>query len=104
MRWLNRNTVAQICTSMLEFVPSVVIYVLHFLCLQVMNAAAKLGISITVSPVGNDGQYNGSTTTTSSVDRSKEWQPTYNLDEDSLLYQLRASLVQTLDASMRKLL
>lgn len=68
-----------------------------------MHAAAKLGISITISPVGSDLPTSGSPATVSSVDRTKEWQPAFTLDEESLLHQLRASLVQTLDASMRKL-
>lgn len=68
-----------------------------------MQAAAKLGISITVSELGSDLPTSG-TATVSSVDRTKEWQPTLTLDEDGLLHQLRASLLQALDASTRKLL
>ncbi|KAF2300516.1 hypothetical protein GH714_013904 [Hevea brasiliensis] len=71
----------------------------HF---QVMQAAAKLGISITISQVGCDSPTSGTPATMSSVDR-KEWQPAFTLDEDGLLYQLRATLMQALDAYMPKL-
>ncbi|PON35303.1 Cytochrome B561-related [Parasponia andersonii] len=70
--------------------------------IQVMQAAAKLGISITVSQVGSDLQTSGSATV-SSADRSKEWQPTVTLDEDGLLHQLRVTLLQAIDASTSKL-
>lgn len=66
-----------------------------------MNAAAKLGISITISPVGSDLSRSGSPATVSPIDRPKEWQPAFTLDEESVLHQLRASLVQSLDASIR---
>lgn len=69
-----------------------------------MHAAAKLGISISISPVGSDLPTSGSPVAVFPIDRTKEWQPAFNLDEESLLHQLRASLVQTLDASIRKLL
>ncbi|KAJ4949979.1 hypothetical protein NE237_026811 [Protea cynaroides] len=46
----------------------------------------KCRVSITVSP----------------IDGSKEWQPTFKLDEDGMLHQLRATLVQAIDASMSK--
>lgn len=65
-----------------------------------MQAAAKLGISITISQVGSDLPASG-TATLSPIDRSKEWQPTVTLDEDGLLHQLRATLIQALDASTR---
>jgi hypothetical protein len=67
-----------------------------------MQAAAKLGISITISQVGSDTP-SENTATVSSTDR-KEWQPTFSLDEDGLLSQLRATLLQALDASTCKLL
>ncbi|KAI9196150.1 hypothetical protein LWI28_021471 [Acer negundo] len=70
--------------------------------IQVMNAASKLGISITISPVGSDLRTSGSPASVSPIDRTKEWQPAFTLDEDGLLYQLRASLVQSLDASTPK--
>lgn len=68
-----------------------------------MNAAAKLGISITINPIGIDLP-SGSPAMVSPIDKTKEWQPAFTPDEDSLLHQLRAIIVQTLDASMRKLL
>lgn len=68
-----------------------------------MQAAAKLNISITVSPVGSDLPTSG-TATVSSIDRTMEWQPTLTLDEDGYLHQLRAAFLQVLDASTRKLL
>jgi len=65
-----------------------------------MEGAAKFGVSITVSQVG-EVRVSG-TSTVSQIDRSKEWSPTYTLDEDGLLHQLRATLVQALDAATRK--
>lgn len=65
-----------------------------------MQSAAKLGISITISQVGSELP-SGGTATVSSMDRNKEWQPTVTLDEDGLLHQLRATLLQALDASKR---
>ncbi|CAK7327431.1 unnamed protein product [Dovyalis caffra] len=70
--------------------------------IKVMQAAAKLGISITISQVGSDTPSENHATM-SSVDR-KEWQPAFSLDEDGLLSQLRATLQQALDASIPKLL
>ncbi|XP_065868127.1 uncharacterized protein [Euphorbia lathyris] len=70
--------------------------------IQVMQAAAKLGISITISQVGNDSQTSGTPATVSSIDRN-EWQPALTLDEAGLLQQLRATLLQALDSSMPKL-
>lgn len=67
-----------------------------------MQAAAKLGISITISQVGSDTP-SENPATVSSTDR-KEWQPTFSLDEDGLLSQLRATLLQGLDASAGELL
>lgn len=55
-----------------------------------MEAATKLGISITVSPVVSDSPSAGL--------------PASGPDEDGLFHQLRASLVQTLDASQRSLM
>lgn len=66
-----------------------------------MQAAAKLGISVTISQVGSDSPTGGTPASMSSVDR-KEWQPAFALDEDGLLYQLRATLMQAIDAYMRK--
>lgn len=70
---------------------------------QVMQAAAKLGISITINQVGSDLPTTGTPATVSPIDRTKEWQPTFTLDEDGLLHQLRATLVQALDVSLPKL-
>ncbi|KAF7135917.1 hypothetical protein RHSIM_Rhsim08G0043200 [Rhododendron simsii] len=70
--------------------------------MQVMQAATKLGISITISKVGSNLPTTGTRATVSSVERPDEWQPA-TLDEDSLLHQLRATLVQALDASTPKL-
>lgn len=69
--------------------------------IQVMQAAAKLGISITISQVGSDTP-SENPATVSSTDR-KEWQPTFSLDEDGLLSQFRATLLQALDTSTLKL-
>lgn len=57
---------------------------------------------ITVSQVGSDLPTTSSATV-SSMDGTKEWQPTLTLDEDGLLHQLRARLVQAIDASTCKL-
>lgn len=70
---------------------------------QVMQAASKLGISITINQVGSDLPVAGTSATASPIDHTKEWQPTFTLDEDELLHQLRASLVHTLDTSTQKL-
>nr|DAD20743.1 TPA_asm: hypothetical protein HUJ06_022206 [Nelumbo nucifera] len=51
-----------------------------------MQAASKLGISITVNKVGSDSPNTGAPTTVSPIDGSKEWQPTFTLDEDGLLH------------------
>lgn len=71
--------------------------------IQVMQAAAKLGISITISQVGSDLPTTGTPATVSPIDRTKEWQPAFTLDEDGILHQLRATLVQAIDASTSKL-
>ncbi|CAI0542365.1 unnamed protein product [Linum tenue] len=68
---------------------------------QVMQTAAKLGFSVTVSQVGNDSVSVETPATLSSIDR-KEWQPAFTLDEDGLLHQLRASLLHAIDASTPK--
>lgn len=57
---------------------------------------------ITVSQVGSDMPTTRNATV-SSMDGTKEWQPTLTLDEDGLLHQLRARLVQAIDASTCKL-
>uniref|UniRef100_A0A2P2JQY0 Uncharacterized protein MANES_04G024400 n=1 Tax=Rhizophora mucronata TaxID=61149 RepID=A0A2P2JQY0_RHIMU len=71
--------------------------------IEVMQAAAKLGVLITINPVGSDPPTSGTTATVSSMDR-KEWQPAFALDEDGILHQLCATLVQALDASTPKLI
>lgn len=69
-----------------------------------MQTTSKLGVNVTVSQVGSDLPTNGTVNSALPVDRTKGWQPSYSLDEDALLYQLRATLVQAIDASMRKYL
>ncbi|KAJ0729235.1 hypothetical protein HanLR1_Chr07g0250681 [Helianthus annuus] len=66
-----------------------------------MEAASKLGISVTISKVGTDLTA-GATATVASSERTNDWQPAYTLDEEGLLLQLRTTLVQTLDASMSR--
>ncbi|XP_050369829.1 uncharacterized protein LOC126787953 [Argentina anserina] len=65
---------------------------------QVMEAASKLGISLTISQIGSDLPTTG-TTSVSSTDRSKEWQQTLTLDEDGVMHQVRATLLQYINAS-----
>ncbi|KAJ4979864.1 hypothetical protein NE237_010644 [Protea cynaroides] len=69
---------------------------------QVMQSAIRLGITITVSQVGSGSPSTGVSTTVSPIDGSKEWQQAFTLDEDGMLHQLRATLVQAIDASMSK--
>ncbi|CAI8616421.1 unnamed protein product [Vicia faba] len=66
---------------------------------QVMQAAAKLGISITVNQVGNDTLSTVTASTLPSIDKTQEWQPTVTLNEDGLLHQLHSTLVQAIEAS-----
>lgn len=73
-----------------------------FFHIQVMQAAAKLNISVTISQVGSDVPSSGTTTAASPMNRTNDWQPAASVDEEGLLHQLRAALVQALDASMRK--
>lgn len=68
--------------------------------IKVMQTAAKLGISISINQIGNDSPAIGTPT---SASPNKEWQPLFTLDEDGILHQLRAGLVQSLDGSMSKL-
>lgn len=70
--------------------------------LRVMQAAAKLGITITISQVGSDTPSKGTTGTASPIKMTGEWQPAVAVDEDGLLQQLRTTLVQALDASLLK--
>ncbi|PWA49077.1 Cytochrome B561-related protein [Artemisia annua] len=71
--------------------------------LKVMEAAAKLGISVTISKVGIDSTAEATANVTSN-ERNNDWQPAYTLDEEGLLLQLRTTLVQTLDSMSRPLL
>uniref|UniRef100_A0A7N0UTH4 Transmembrane protein 209 n=1 Tax=Kalanchoe fedtschenkoi TaxID=63787 RepID=A0A7N0UTH4_KALFE len=71
--------------------------------IQVMQSAAKLGISITINPVGIDQPTPELPQNLAPNDRTTEWQPTVNLNEDGLLHQLRATLVQAIDASTPKM-
>ncbi|XP_014519263.1 uncharacterized protein LOC106776345 [Vigna radiata var. radiata] len=68
--------------------------------IQVMQAAAKLGISITISPVGNDMLSTSATLPT--IDKSQDWQSTLSLNEDGLLHQLHSTLVLAIDSSKSK--
>ncbi|KAL0723716.1 hypothetical protein Bca4012_038315 [Brassica carinata] len=71
--------------------------------IQVMQTAAKLGVAVTVCQVGSDMSTNGTAPTALPADCTKGWQPSYSLDEDAILHQLRANLVQAIDAAMLKL-
>lgn len=71
--------------------------------IKVMQTAAKLNISVTISQVGTDLPSSGTTTAASPMKRTNDWQPVVSVDEEGLLHQLRAALVQALDASMPKL-
>ncbi|CAA0823179.1 Unknown protein [Striga hermonthica] len=66
--------------------------------LKVIEAAAKLNISITLSQVGSD-TLTTPTANVSQMERTNEWKPSFAVDEDGLLHQLRATLIQVLDAS-----
>lgn len=67
-----------------------------------MQAAAKLGVTITISQVGSDSPSTGNTATASPIARTNEWQPAFAVDEDGLLHQLRTVLIQSLDACLSK--
>lgn len=68
--------------------------------IQVMQTAAAVGISITVTQVGSDPASTTVPVNVSPIDGSQEWQPAVAVDEDGLLYQLRAKLIQARDGSM----
>ncbi|KAG0453520.1 hypothetical protein HPP92_024824 [Vanilla planifolia] len=70
---------------------------------QVMQAAANLGMTITANKIGCDSGCILPPINSSPIERMKEWQPTVTLDEDGLLHQMRASLIQTRDGSMSSL-
>lgn len=59
---------------------------------KVMEAAAKIGISVKISRVGSDLPNNGSGVNSKPRERINEWQPVTTLDEESLLHQLRVTL------------
>lgn len=69
-----------------------------------MQTAAKLGISITISQVGNNMPSSGTPATLPAIDNTKDWQPTMTLNEDGLLHQLRSTLVQAIEGSTCMLL
>lgn len=60
--------------------------------LKVMEATAKIGITITISKIGVDSS-TGATATISN-ERNDNWQPAYTLDEEGLISQLRTTLLQ----------
>ncbi|KAL3518355.1 hypothetical protein ACH5RR_020944 [Cinchona calisaya] len=70
---------------------------------RVMQAAAKLGITITISQVGSDTPSTGTSAVVSPIKRTNEWQPAVAVDEDDHLQQLRTTLVQALDSCSLKL-
>ncbi|KAK1284232.1 hypothetical protein QJS10_CPB21g01215 [Acorus calamus] len=71
---------------------------------QVMQAAANVGISVNVSQVGSDlGNVVVPAANVSPIGGSKEWQPTFALNEDGVLHQLRAALLQARDGSASSL-
>ncbi|XP_004309872.1 PREDICTED: transmembrane protein 209 [Fragaria vesca subsp. vesca] len=70
--------------------------------IQVMEAASKLGIALTISQIGSDLPTTG-TTSVSSTDRTKEWRQTLTLDEDGVMHQVRATLLQYINASTSQL-
>ncbi|CAL0329094.1 unnamed protein product [Lupinus luteus] len=72
--------------------------------IQVMQAAAKLGVSITISQLGNDTPPTGTPDTLPAIGKTQEWQPTLNLNEDGLLRQLHSTLVQAIEAAKSRLL
>ncbi|OAY74309.1 hypothetical protein ACMD2_01452, partial [Ananas comosus] len=68
--------------------------------IQVKQAAANVGVSITVNQVGSDSPSSTAPVILSPVSGVKDWQATVSLDEDGLLNQLRASLLQVRDGLM----
>ncbi|XP_027346759.1 uncharacterized protein LOC113858348 isoform X2 [Abrus precatorius] len=72
--------------------------------IQVMQAAAKLGISITICQVGNDILSTGSPSALPTIDKTQDWQPALTLNEDGLLHQLHSTLLQAIEASKSKML
>ncbi|XP_061359046.1 uncharacterized protein LOC133303183 [Gastrolobium bilobum] len=72
--------------------------------IQVMQTAAKLGISITITQVGNDMLSTGIPAILPATDKTQDWQPALTLNEDGLLHQLHSTLAQAIEASKSKLL
>ncbi|PKA67089.1 hypothetical protein AXF42_Ash004580 [Apostasia shenzhenica] len=70
--------------------------------IQVVQAAANLGAIITINQVGCDPSNTTVPLNVSPIDGMKEWQPTFTLDEDGFLHQMRASLVQMRDGAMSR--
>lgn len=68
-----------------------------------MQAAASVGIPITVSQVGSGTPTSTVPINASPIESAKEWQPIFALDEDALLHQLRAALLQARDQSICQL-
>lgn len=68
-----------------------------------MQAAASVGIPITVSRVGSGTPTATVPINASPIDGAKEWQPTFALDEDGVLHRLRATLLQARDQSICQL-
>ncbi|KAL4576917.1 hypothetical protein LXL04_013018 [Taraxacum kok-saghyz] len=66
--------------------------------LKVMEAAANIGVSITVSKIGIDKSLMGVTASVSN-EGINEWQPAYTLDEEGLIGQLRVTLLQQIQNS-----
>lgn len=66
-----------------------------------MQAAARLGYSINVNQVGSDSTSTRVSSTISPIDGTKEWQQSFTIDEDGILHQLRATLVQSIDAACK---
>lgn len=73
-------------------------YLLEYI--KVIEAATKLNISINVSQVGSDTPSVPTAANASPIDRSNDWKPAFAVDEDGLLHQLRATLVQVYEACM----
>ena len=61
--------------------------------------AANIGVSIVVNPVGSDSMTASGPFDCSQLYGEREWQLTVTQDEDGLLHQLRALLIQARDAS-----
>ncbi|KAH7314715.1 hypothetical protein KP509_21G017500 [Ceratopteris richardii] len=67
--------------------------------LQVMQAAAKLGISVNVNPVSGSKLETPRTSQTGADISAQDWSSTFSVDEDAVLHQLQLHLLQARDAS-----